>query len=97
MNIRESRVQQIQYTSPIKKKNTTKPDLLSEMTKLAETLYESFFYVRVDLYLVDNKIYFGELTFKPQSGYIRFVPESFDKFLGDKLKLPINSMNVSKC
>jgi hypothetical protein len=36
----------------------------------------------VDLYLIKEQIYFGELTFYPGSGYENFMPDSFDIELG---------------
>jgi len=43
--------------------NIKKPINLSEMILIAKKLSEGFTYVRVDLYSLNNKIYFGELTF----------------------------------
>lgn len=59
-----------------------KPKKLNEMIQIAERLSEDFPMVRVDLYLVQNKIYFGELTFYPWSGYVQFIPDNFDYELG---------------
>lgn len=59
-----------------------KPTNLTEMLKIATLLSEDFPFVRVDLYDVDGKIYFGELTFYPWSGYVKFVPQEFDRILG---------------
>lgn len=42
-----------------------KPDNLSEMLNIAVQLSKEFPYVRVDLYSIKGKIYFGELTFTP--------------------------------
>lgn len=42
-----------------------RPDNLSEMLEIAKQLSNDFPYVRVDLYSIKNKIYFGELTFSP--------------------------------
>jgi hypothetical protein len=64
------------------------PDLLREMLALAETLASPFPYVRVDLYLHQNKIYFGELTFYHGSGLERFSPPSQDLALGKLLPWP---------
>ena len=44
------------------------------MVKLSKKLSEDFQFVRVDLYNVDGKIYFGELTFTPASGRHPFLP-----------------------
>src|SRR5699024_4710256 len=40
-----------------------KPEGLEEMTKIANDLAKDFPHVRVDLYWVNGKVYFGELTF----------------------------------
>lgn len=55
-----------------------KPENLEEMIKLARILSKDFPHVRVDLYSVNNQIYFGELTFYPLCGYVRFTPDEFD-------------------
>jgi hypothetical protein len=44
----------------------------------------------VDFYNVRGKIYFGELTFYPQSGYFEFIPDEWDKILGNWVPLPIS-------
>ncbi|HVX90783.1 MAG TPA: ATP-grasp fold amidoligase family protein [Candidatus Paceibacterota bacterium] len=54
------------------------PAALAEMIRIAEKLGRGFDYVRVDLYNVGGRIYFGELTHYHGSGMERFVPESFD-------------------
>jgi hypothetical protein len=66
-----------------------KPEILDQMISIAERLSQPFMYVRVDLYLIQNKIYFGELTFHHGSGVEKIEPQEFDRILGDKLKLPI--------
>jgi hypothetical protein len=53
---------------------------LDEILGIARKLSEDFKYVRVDLYNVNNKVYFGELTFFPMGG---FYPTSDIKELGD--------------
>ena len=63
-----------------------KPNNFAEAVVIAEALSSSFSFVRVDLYIQD-KIYFGELTFTPGNGYIRFLPEKFDRELASKMKL----------
>lgn len=56
------------------------------MKKIASELSQNFPFVRVDLYDTGEKIYFGELTFYPASGYGRFDPDSFDFELGKYFK-----------
>lgn len=59
-----------------------KPSNLQEMLDVARKLSADFPFVRVDLYNVDGKIYFGELTFYPWTGYVQFTPDDFDYTLG---------------
>lgn len=65
-----------------------KPDQFDELKRAAEILSEDFPAVRVDLYLVEGQIYFGELTFYPWSGYVQFSPDEFDFELGRLFALP---------
>lgn len=58
------------------------PENIKEMKLLAEQLAKGFPHVRVDLYNIDNKIIFGEMTFYPWSGYVKFTPDTFDYLLG---------------
>ena len=65
-----------------------KPEGLEEMKRIAEDLSKEFPCVRVDLYWVNNRVYFGELTFYPWTGYVVFDPREFDMILGEKFILP---------
>ena len=68
-------------------KTIEKPENLSAMIRVAEILSADFPAVRVDLYNVCGKIYFGELTFYPWDGYVRFNPDTFDYTLGNLFDL----------
>jgi TupA-like ATPgrasp len=46
--------------------------------KAATTLARDFEYVRVDLFVFDNRLYFGELTFTPGGGVLPFTPDRID-------------------
>lgn len=63
------------------------PTNLSEMIRLAETLSANYKFLRVDLYNVNGKIYFGELTFYPAAGMGAFIPKEWDEKIGDFLTL----------
>ena len=75
-------------------KNSTKPvelpEQIHEMIKYAEILSKDIPYVRVDFYLVDGTVYFGEMTFYTWDGFLVFTPAEWDNILGDMLKLPDN-------
>lgn len=59
-----------------------KPAMFEEMKAVAEKLCQPFQFVRVDLYQVNGKIYFGELTFFPAGGAPDFVPSEYDEIVG---------------
>lgn len=59
-----------------------KPDDLGTMLEYSRKLAEPFNYVRVDFYLVDGKIYFGELTFTPGNGSYTSFSLDDDLFFG---------------
>ena len=61
---------------------------MDEAFALAEKLSKGFRCIRVDLYIVDGKCYFSELTFYPGSGYDKIILESTDRMYGDLLRLP---------
>lgn len=67
-----------------------KPQNFEEMLEVAGKLSRGIPHVRVDLYNVNGKIYFGELTFFHWSGIVPFEPEEWDYKFGEYLKLPIN-------
>lgn len=69
-----------------------RPKNFKLMCQIAEKLSEDFPHVRVDLYNIDGKIYFGELTFYDTSGYQIFEPDEFDFILGKLFK--INTMII---
>ncbi len=64
-----------------------RPENLEEMLGVAAKLSEEFPFARIDLYSLNNKIYFGEITFYPWSGYMEFEPDEFDYILGEKFVL----------
>ncbi|MCF0247913.1 MAG: hypothetical protein HUJ86_04815 [Synergistes sp.] len=65
-----------------------KPDNINEMFEIAEYLSRGMPHVRVDLYNVDGKIYFGEYTFFNQSGLETGFDEYSDGYLGSLITLP---------
>ncbi len=73
---------------PNAKKEFEKPNVYNEMKIIAEKLSKGIPHVRVDLYNVNGKIYFGELTFFHFSGFCPFIPEKWDKEIGSWVELP---------
>ncbi len=71
-------------------KDIEKPQNLKEMIDISEKLSKKFKMCRIDLYDVDGKIYFGEITFHHGSGFEIIYPKQWDKKLGDMLKLNLD-------
>lgn len=69
----------------ISDKNLGKPVQLAEMQSLAEQLSEDLPFCRVDLYVHNNHVYFGEITLIPGGGNEPFLPQDYDKTVGDFL------------
>ncbi|TYB33249.1 MAG: carbonic anhydrase [Flexistipes sinusarabici] len=65
-----------------------KPKNYEEMIETAKLLSEDFPHVRVDLYNLNGKIIFGELTFFDGSGFQTYEPDEFDFILGEEFILP---------
>lgn len=66
----------------------TKPKQWDELLLICEKLAEGVPYLRVDTYIVDGRIFFGEMTFFTWAGFMHFVPEEWDLKLGQMLMLP---------
>lgn len=64
------------------------PENLDKMIAIAEKLSQGFLQVRVDLYNVRGKIYFGELTFFACSGMNHSFTDEFQRKVGDMINLP---------
>ena len=68
-----------------------RPKQLEKILEVASILSKGMKHLRVDLYIVNEKIYFGELTFAHMSGFEHFSPVEFDLELGSYLTLEDNS------
>lgn len=62
-------------------------DNFPEMIEVVRKLARQFQFVRVDLYMANNNIYFGELTFTDGAGSDPFTPRSFDLEMAKRIKL----------
>ncbi len=65
-----------------------KPAHLNEMLRVAEQLSRDFIFARIDLYNISGKIYFGEITLSPNSGFDSDITEATDRAFGEKLQIP---------
>jgi len=63
------------------------PKNFPQMLHIAKVLSEGIPFVRVDLYNVSGRIYFGEFTFFPEAGFLKFDPDKYDYLFGSWLNL----------
>lgn len=64
-----------------------KPREFDEMGKYARMLAKGTPHLRVDFYVINHTVYFGELTFFHNSGLAQIHPEEWDRKLGDMIGL----------
>ena len=64
-----------------------KPKNLGQMVNIARQLSREFSFMRLDLYCVNERIYFSEFTFHPCGGYMPFEPKEYDEIVGQMLDL----------
>ena len=65
----------------------SKPRCFDKMLEYAEKLSKPFLHARVDFYIVENKVIFGEITFCNGAGFDKITPHSFDIEMGRYLDL----------
>lgn len=65
-----------------------RPETFEEMKEVATKLAANFPFVRVDLYDINAKIIFGEMTFYPADGRYPYLPDEYNKIIGDYMALP---------
>ncbi|WP_311516625.1 ATP-grasp fold amidoligase family protein [uncultured Anaerococcus sp.] len=76
------------FNMPNAKVKPSKPNHFEKMKEIAEILSKGIPHVRVDLYLSNDRIYFGELTFFDGSGFDKIEPFEWDVKLGSWINLP---------
>ena len=64
-----------------------KPNGLKKMLELSQKLSENIAFSRIDFYVINNHIYFGEITFYPASGFTPFEPDEWDYKLGNLIDI----------
>jgi hypothetical protein len=67
-----------------------KPAVLDQLLLYAEKLSQDFAHVRVDFIIINNQIYFEELTFATGAGFDEIIPYSFELTMGEWIQLPQN-------
>lgn len=64
-----------------------KPKTFDEMIEISRKLSAGHRFLRVDLYQINDRVYFSELTFTPCSGLMRFTNPAHDREIGKMIKL----------
>ena len=59
------------------------PKELNKILELSCKLSKNLLFIRTDFYIINSKVYFGELTFFPSTGMTAFYPDTWDKVFGD--------------
>lgn len=63
------------------------PSSFNDMKRIAKKLAKNIPFSRIDFYEINNKPYFGEITFFPASGFGEFRPNKWNAKIGEWLKL----------
>lgn len=63
------------------------PEQFDEMKKIARKLSKGMRHLRVDFYIVDEKIYVGELTFYHNGGFSEVKPEEWNYKMGSMISI----------
>ncbi len=66
------------------------PKNLDDMVRISRLMAKDTYHLRVDFYEVNGKVYCGELTFFERGGFCKFVPDEWNRTLGDWIRLPID-------
>lgn len=78
----------LRMKDPNSKEPLSKPAEFEEMKSFACKLSAGFPHVRVDFYIINHVVYFGELTFFHNGGFFPIYPSEWDFKLGNMIKLP---------
>lgn len=74
--------------------NIERPILLKEMLALAENLSKPFDYVRIDFYILNGNIYFGEITQTHGGGKAKFNDKKYDEQWGELWNIDHNNHHL---
>ena len=86
------------YNHSTYEEELAKPDNFDEMVQIAKMCCQSFPFVCVDLYrLNDGTIKFGEMTFTCSSGVVCWNNEKYNLMLGKLIKLPPLAYDIDTC
>lgn len=78
----------IRMKDPNSKNPPSKPSKFEEMKAFARILSKGIPHVRVDFYVINDFVYFGEMTFFHNAASTKVYPNEWNYKLGDMIKLP---------
>lgn len=79
----------IEIDYPSLEEDCEKPACYEELVTVAEKMSAEIPFVRVDCYIINNKVYVGEMTFFPWGGFMKFKDEKWNRRLGELERLPL--------
>lgn len=79
----------VKFIAPNAKFKIEKPKEWDLLLEFAERVAVGITQIRVDTYLIDGNIYFGELTFYHDSALCSLTPIEWDLKLGEGLEFPL--------
>lgn len=78
----------IRMQAPPSKELPEKPEQFEKLKELASALSQGIPQVRVDFYVINGQIYFGEMTFYHCGGMVTVQPPEWNLKMGDMIVLP---------
>lgn len=85
---------ELKQNYPNSKRPMQAPVKLNSMLEVAEQLSKGFPFLRVDLFTVDDDIYFSEFTFYSDAGFEPFNPKCWDIKLGNMIDLSLTGVKL---
>ena len=79
----------LQMKDPNSDNPPTKPKEFEEMKEYAKLLSKHIPFLRVDFYVINHRVYFGELTFFHNAGFCTIKPDEWNVILGDMIKINV--------
>jgi len=80
-------IKEIKHYIPCRTSSSNKEELTFAVK--TEKLSSNYPQIRIDLYNIEGHIYVGEFTIFHFGGLTPFVPDSYDEYFGQFIKLPI--------
>ncbi|MDE7341037.1 MAG: glycosyl transferase [Lachnospiraceae bacterium] len=66
-----------------------RPECLDELLNICTILCQGISQVRIDFYIIENNIFFGEITLYAASGLQKMIPADMDRIIGEMVQIPI--------